>query len=155
MLDNQQERRGVGRPSKPNRKQRINVTMSPETLQDIEEHIPEKQRSLHIELTLQAVHDSIFSLLTKINSDVVIRSIEPVGLDTLTEEEWKQIRGTGALVGNAPVYGAWLVSWTPERFIHVPYPWKVMVVLSIAPNTGTPAFMTVPARGEIPTYFER
>ncbi len=86
MLDNQQERRAVGRPSKPNRKQRINVTMSPETLQDIEEHIPEKQRSLHIELTLQAVHDSIFSLLTKINSDVVIRSIEPVGLDTLTEE---------------------------------------------------------------------
>lgn len=87
--------------------------------------------------------------------DIVIRSIEPISLDSLTEEEWTQIRGTGALVGNAEVYGAWLVIWTPVQYANAPYPWQVMVVKSISPLTGEPAFMTVPARGKVPTYFEQ
>ena len=87
--------------------------------------------------------------------DIVIRSIEPISLDSLTEEEWSQIRGTGALVGNAEVFGAWLVSWAPTRYANVRDPWRVMVVKSISPLTGEPAFMTTPARGYVPTYFER
>lgn len=39
----------VGRPPKPNRKQRINVTFSPDTLAELEARIPEKQRSAYIE----------------------------------------------------------------------------------------------------------
>lgn len=87
--------------------------------------------------------------------DIVIRSIEPIDRATLTKEEWDQIRGPNALVGNADVYSAWLVTWTPTRYANAPYPWQVMVVKSISPLTGEPAFMTVPARGKVPTYFER
>jgi hypothetical protein len=43
------EKRGVGRPSNPNRKQRINVTFHPTTLAELEARIPEKQRSTYIE----------------------------------------------------------------------------------------------------------
>ncbi len=46
---NQEEKRGVVRPSKPARKLRINVTMSPDTLHELEIRIPEKQRSAYIE----------------------------------------------------------------------------------------------------------
>ena len=45
----EQEKRGVGRPSKPARKQRINVTLSPDTLAELETRIPDKQRSAFIE----------------------------------------------------------------------------------------------------------
>lgn len=45
----QEEKRGAGRPSKPDRKQRINVTFSPDTLAELEARIPEKQRSAYIE----------------------------------------------------------------------------------------------------------
>lgn len=49
MMSEQQEKRGAGRPSKPDRKQRINVTLSPDTLRELEARIPEKQRSAFIE----------------------------------------------------------------------------------------------------------
>jgi len=45
----QQEQRDVGRPTKPDRRQRINVTLSPETLDVLELRIPFKQRSAYIE----------------------------------------------------------------------------------------------------------
>jgi hypothetical protein len=48
-VSEQQEKRGAGRPSNPNRKQRINVTFSPDTLRELEARIPEKQRSAFIE----------------------------------------------------------------------------------------------------------
>jgi len=38
-----------GRPTKPDRKQRINVTLSPDTLYELETQIPTKQRSAYIE----------------------------------------------------------------------------------------------------------
>lgn len=41
--------RGAGRPPNQNRKQRINVTLSPDTLAELEARIPEKQRSAYIE----------------------------------------------------------------------------------------------------------
>lgn len=41
--------RGVGRPTNPYRKQRINVTLSPDTLHELETRIPAKQRSAYIE----------------------------------------------------------------------------------------------------------
>ena len=44
-----QERKGVGRPPKPDRRQRINVTLSPETLGTLEQRIPLKQRSAYVE----------------------------------------------------------------------------------------------------------
>ncbi len=86
--------------------------------------------------------------------NIIIRSIERIDINTITPEEWQQIRGTGALVGNAPVYGAWMVAWTPAQYANAPFPWKVMVVKSTSPLTGEPAFMTTPARGEVPVYFE-
>jgi hypothetical protein len=43
------EQKSAGRPANPNRKQRINVTFSPDTLAELESRIPEKQRSEHIE----------------------------------------------------------------------------------------------------------
>jgi metal-responsive CopG/Arc/MetJ family transcriptional regulator len=46
---NESEKRPVGRPSKPDRKQRINVTLSPETLAALEEKVALKQRSAFIE----------------------------------------------------------------------------------------------------------
>jgi len=88
---------------------------------------------------------------------VIIESIEPIDSASITEEEEKLIRGPNALIGNAPIYGMWLVTWRPERYADVqryPHSWKVMVVKSIAPNTGTPAFMTAPARGSVPTYVD-
>ena len=46
----EQEKRGAGRPSRQEiRKQRINVTLSPDTLAELEDRIPEKQRSAFIE----------------------------------------------------------------------------------------------------------
>ena len=48
-MEQKQETRAVGRPSKPDRKQRINVTFSPETLAELEIRIPLKQRSSFIE----------------------------------------------------------------------------------------------------------
>lgn len=45
----EEHKRGVGRPKKPDRKQRINVTLSPDTLHELEVRIPEKQRSAYIE----------------------------------------------------------------------------------------------------------
>jgi hypothetical protein len=45
----QQEKRGAGRPSKTERKQRINVTFSSDTLAALEERIPEGKRSEFIE----------------------------------------------------------------------------------------------------------
>ncbi len=45
----QRETRGAGRPSKPDRKLRINVTLYPDTLKELEQRIPEKQRSAFIE----------------------------------------------------------------------------------------------------------
>jgi hypothetical protein len=45
----QRDNKGAGRPSKPDRKQRINVTFSPDTLAELEARIPEKQRSAFIE----------------------------------------------------------------------------------------------------------
>lgn len=46
----EQEKRGAGRPPEPTtRKQRINVTLSPDTLTELEARIPEKQRSAFIE----------------------------------------------------------------------------------------------------------
>jgi metal-responsive CopG/Arc/MetJ family transcriptional regulator len=44
-----QEKQGAGRPRKTDRKQRINVTLSPDTLQALEESVPLKQRSALIE----------------------------------------------------------------------------------------------------------
>ena len=49
-----QEKRGVGRPSNPNRKQRINVTFYPTTLAELEARVPEKQRSAYIEGLVRA-----------------------------------------------------------------------------------------------------
>jgi len=48
-MSEEQEKRGAGRPSNPHRKQRINVTLSPSTLEELETRIPEKQRSAFIE----------------------------------------------------------------------------------------------------------
>jgi metal-responsive CopG/Arc/MetJ family transcriptional regulator len=45
----EQEKRGPGRPLYPGRKQRINVTLSPDTLQELEDKVPLKQRSALIE----------------------------------------------------------------------------------------------------------
>jgi len=48
-VSDDQEKRGVGRPSNPNRKQRINVTFHPTTLAELEARVPEKQRSAYME----------------------------------------------------------------------------------------------------------
>lgn len=45
----EQTTRSAGRPPKTDRKQRINVTLSPDTLQELEERVPLKQRSALIE----------------------------------------------------------------------------------------------------------
>ncbi len=155
---NEQTKRRAGRPSKPDRKQRINVTLSPDTLHDLETHIPEKQRSAHIEHLLNEddpVLGSIKALIGMLRREPIIRSIEPISVDTLTEKDWEDIRGPGSLVGNGPIFGVWLVSWTPAEHADAPHPWKVMVVKSISPVTGKPAFMTTPARGVVPVYFNR
>lgn len=107
------------------------------------------------ESEMEALNEARAHALLGRFQEIVIRSIEPIDRATLTKEEWDQIRGPNALVGNADVYGAWLVTWTPTRSAYAPSPWQVMVVKSISPLTGEPAFMTVPARGKVPTYFER
>lgn len=48
-MEQKQETRAIGRPSKADRKQRINVTFLPETLAELESRIPLKQRSSFIE----------------------------------------------------------------------------------------------------------
>lgn len=48
-MSEQQEKRGAGRPSNPGRKQRVNVSLSPDTLQALEDRVPLKQRSALIE----------------------------------------------------------------------------------------------------------
>lgn len=45
----QQAKQSVGRPSNPNRKQRVNISLFPETLIALEAKIPEKQRSEYVE----------------------------------------------------------------------------------------------------------
>ncbi len=109
-----------------------------------------KQKEIEMEELNEATAHALLG-----SQDIVIRSIKPIDQATLGKEEWDQIRGPNALVGNADVYGAWLVTWTPTRYTNAPYPGQVMVVKSISPLTGEPAFMTVPARGRVPTYFER
>ena len=54
MPNNSEKKRGVGRPSNPNRKQRINVTFHPTTLAELEARVPEKQRSAYIEQLVRA-----------------------------------------------------------------------------------------------------
>jgi len=160
------EKRRPGRPRKPSRKQRIDLTLSEKLLNAIDAITG--NRSAHIEQALandvelgsreailkNPLSSTMQGLLGRFQ-DIVIRSIEPISIDTLTEEDWRQIRGPGALVGKAPVYSAWMVTWTPKKYANVPIPWKVMVVKSTSPITGEPAFLTTPARGEVPIYFER
>ncbi len=52
-MEQKQETRAAGRPSKPDRKQRINVTLSPETLVELEMRVPLKQRSSFIEMLVR------------------------------------------------------------------------------------------------------
>ena len=168
---NHKEKRGPGRPRKQTHQQRVDFTLperiivSLDTMLDtmgISNRSAKVAEAIANYLTLQVKEKenqeelneaTAYGLLGRFQN-IIIRSIERIDINTITPEEWQQIRGTGALVGNAPVYGAWMVTWTPAQYANAPFPWKVMVVKSTSPLTGEPAFMTTPARGEVPVYFE-
>ncbi len=165
---NDQKKRGPGRPRKGKGTMHFDLTIPV----DVMEALGSLMSMIGISNKSAEVANAIIDRLTvkekneKLNEEtaqallgrfqeVIIHSIELVDPSTITGEEEKIIRGPGALVGNAEIFGIWMVTWRPAKYANTqryPRPWKVMVVKSIAPNTGTPAFMTAPARGQIPVY---
>jgi hypothetical protein len=89
-----------------------------------------------------------FSHLLRLSNPIIL-DIEEIPVNTLSDEDWEKIRGSGCLVGNAPVNRAWLVEWKPQRCTH-DHRWQILIVDSISPLNGQPAYLTTPARSRIP-----
>ena len=88
------EKRGVGRPSNPNRKQRINVTLSPETLYELEQCVPLKGRSAYIErlirkdLRMEVPQEQLLAYV-----DMAIEALDKERVSTTYDiQEWLRVQ---------------------------------------------------------------